>query len=87
MAGENDFSPIGNQVLNGGDGSSNPSVISDFLGVIEGDIQIGPDKDLLALQISGGEVTHALLCHGNDTPDGLGGSLDGSELGGDMVGE
>lgn len=87
MTGENNFSPIGNQVFNGRDGSSNPSVIGNVLGIIKWDIQICPDEDFLALQIGSAEVSNALLGHGDNSPNRVGGGLEGSELGCDVVGE
>lgn len=86
MAGKNDLSPVRNQVLNGWDSSSNPSIISDVLVVIERDIQISSDKDFLALQIRGREVANALLGHG-DNLNRLGRGLEGSGSGDDVIGE
>lgn len=74
-------------MLNGGNSSSNPSVISNVLIIIKRDIQISSDEDLLALQVGGTEVANAFLSHGCNTPNGLTRGLEGSELGGNMVGE
>lgn len=87
MTGEDNLSTVRNQVLNSGNSGSNPSIISDVLVVIERDIQIGPDEDLLALQVGSGEVPDTLLGHGGNTSDRLGGGFEGSEPGGNMVGE
>lgn len=73
MTGENDFSPIADEILNGGDSSSDPSIISDVLIIVEGHIEVSPHKDLLALELSRTQVAHALLRHGGDASDGLGG--------------
>lgn len=87
MSGENNFSPIGNQVFDGRDGSSNPSVISNVLCIIKWDIQISPDEDFLALQIGRAKVSNALLGHGDNGPNRVGGGLERSELGCDVAGE
>lgn len=49
VAGEDDFSTIINQVLDGGDGGTDPGVISDYLAVVQRHVQIGPHEDLLPL--------------------------------------
>lgn len=88
MAGKNNFSPIGHQMLDSRDSSSNSGIIGDILFIVERDIQIGPDKDLLTLQVGGGEVSNALLGHA-DHPSG-GCALvveEGSEVGGHVEGE
>lgn len=88
MARENNFSTIANQVLNGGNSSSNPSIISDVLIIIEWDIQISSNKHLFTLEVGSGEVSDTLLSHGSDAPQGLGRrALKRSKLGGDMVDE
>lgn len=88
MTGEDHFSAVGNQVLNGRDGSSNPSVIGNVLGIIKWDIQISPDEDFLSLQISSGEVSNALLGHGYNGPNRLGGgAAERSEPGSNVAGE
>lgn len=85
MAGKDDFGPIGNQVLDGGNSGANSGIVGDLLAVVERDVEIGPDEDLLALQFGGGEVADALLGHGSDAAGGLG--PEGSKLGGDVEGE
>lgn len=73
MTGEKDFGTIANEILNGGDGSSNPGVISNVLVVVEGHIEVSPHEDLLALEISRGKVADALLHHGGGASNELGG--------------
>ena len=40
VPGENDFGPFGNQVLDGGNSSSNSSIVGDVLSIVQRDIQI-----------------------------------------------
>lgn len=88
MTGEKDFGTIANEVLDGGNGGSNPGVVGDVLIVVEGHIEVSPHEDLLALEISRGQVADALLHHGGGAPNGLaGGAAERSELSGDVVGQ
>lgn len=88
MAGKNNFSPIGHQMLDSRDSSSNSGIIGDLLGIVQRDIQIGPDKDLLTLQVGGGEVSNALLGHADHPSGGISTALvEGSEVGADVEGE
>ena len=48
------------EVLDGGDGGADASVISDLLAV-KGDVDVATDQDLLALEVGVGEVLDGLL--------------------------
>jgi len=48
------------EVLDGGDGGTDAGVVGDLLAV-EGDVDVATDKDLLALEITVGEVLDGLL--------------------------
>lgn len=68
MAGENDFGPIPHQVLDGGHGRPDPSIVGDIPVRIEGHVKIRPHEHSLPLEVGGGEVPDALLRHGRHAP-------------------
>lgn len=86
MTGKNDFSTVTDQMLNSGDSSSDPCIISNFLAIIKRDIKVSPDKHLLALEIRRCEIANAFLGHGYDAPHGFGrGTVKRSHLGGHVI--
>ncbi|KAL6957293.1 hypothetical protein U1Q18_051543, partial [Sarracenia purpurea var. burkii] len=60
---------------------------NDLLVIVQRNIQIGPDEDLLTLEVGGREVSYALLGHGGDAPGGFGTGPEGSELGSEVESE
>ena len=65
MSGEDDFSAIVDQVLDCGNGGTDSRIVSDCLIVIERYIEISSNENLLPFQISRGQVSDALLGHGD----------------------
>lgn len=63
VARKNDFSSILNQMLDGGNSSSDSSIISNVLIIIQRHIQVSSYKHLLPFQISSTQLPHALLRH------------------------
>lgn len=51
MTAENDFSPIADQVLDGGQGGADSGVVGDVKVVVQRDVQIDPYEHPLALQL------------------------------------
>lgn len=51
MRGEDEFSAVTHQVLDGGNSGANTVVVGDVAGVIQGDVEIDPHENPLPLQI------------------------------------
>ena len=66
VSGENDLSAMIDEILNGGEGSSDPCVVSDMELFIERDIEIHPHKYLLPSQIFFSQVSNASFRHRYD---------------------
>jgi hypothetical protein len=60
MGADRDDGTLRLEVLDGGDGGTDAGVVGDLLAV-EGDVDVATDKDLLALEITVGEVLDGLL--------------------------
>lgn len=85
VAGEDDFSAVLDEVLDGGDGSSNPGVVSDVLAIVEGYVEVSPNEHLLPLEVSPGQIPDALFGHGHDSSPAF--PRQGSEPGSHMDGQ
>ena len=66
MTSEYDLGTMIDEILNGGDGSSDPCIISDMGLVVQRDIEIHPHKNLLPSQIFFFEVSNASFRHSHD---------------------
>lgn len=62
VAGEDDFSAMTHQVLDGGHSGTDSGVIGDLETLIQRNIQINPHKHPLPLQIRLLQITHTPLC-------------------------
>ena len=85
MSGQDDFSTILDQVLDRRNSRTDPRIVSDCLIVIERYIEISSHENLLPFQISRGEISDALLRHGDNSSGPL--PAERLNLRGDMDGE
>ena len=58
-------------MFDGGNGGANSGVVGDVLVVVERDVEVGPDEDLLPLQVRRAQLPHALLRHRHHPPRAL----------------
>lgn len=61
MSGEDDFSSMSDQILNGRDGSSNSGIIGNVETIVQRHVQIHSHQNFLALQVGFLQRTHTFL--------------------------
>ena len=63
MAREDDARAVVAEVLDGGNGSSDPSIIGDLLVLVERNVEVDSDEHFLSSEISFLEISDASLRH------------------------
>ena len=63
MAREDDSRAVVAEVLDGGNGSSDPSIVGDLLVLVERNVEVDSDEHFLSSEISFLEISDASLGH------------------------